>query len=91
MVDGFPGDAILDILEGVLQYVCTEMLKGFIFEDKYFPIEQLTKIIGCFDYGYFNRSKPLPIIRQTLKSDNNSLKQKGVYHLYCGICSDFTS
>ena len=91
MVDGFPGEAILDILEGVLQYVCTEMLKGFIFTDKCFTIEQLTKRIGCFDYGYFNRSKPSPIIRQTLKSDNDGLKQKGVYHLYCAICSDFTS
>ena len=91
MVDGFPGDAILDILEGVLQYVCTEMLKGFIFEDKYFTIEQLTKRIGCFDYGYLNRSKPSPIICLTLKSDHNSLKQKGVYHLYCAICTDFTS
>ena len=84
-------DAILDILKGVLQYVCTEMLKGFIFEDKYFNIEQLTKRIGYFDYGYFNRSKTSPIIRQTLKSDNSSLKQKGVGHFYCAICSDFTS
>ena len=67
------------------------MLKDFIFEDKYFTIELLTERIGCFDYGYFNRSKPSPIIRKTLKSDNNSLKQKSVYHLYCAICSDFTS
>ena len=91
MVDGFPGDAILDILEGVLQYVCTEMLKGFLFEDKYFTIEQLTKRIGCFYYGYLNKSKPSPIIPETLKSDHNILKQKGVYHLYCAICTDFTS
>ena len=91
VVDGFPGDAILDILEGVLQYVCTEMLKGFLFEDKYFNIEQLTKRIGCFHYGHFNRSKPSPIIRETLKSDNSNLKQKAVYHLYSAICSNFTS
>lgn len=47
MVDGFPGDAVLDILDGVLQYVCTEMLKGFIFKDKYFTIEQLTERIAA--------------------------------------------
>ena len=83
----------MDDMEGVLQYVCTEMLKDFIFENKYvyFTIELLTERIGCFHYGYFNRSKPSPIICESLKSVNDSLKQKGVYHLYCAICSDFTS
>jgi hypothetical protein len=84
VVDGLPGDAMHDILEGVLQYVCKEMLKEFIFKDKYLTIDQLNERIGCFDYGYFNdRNKPSPIARQTLKSDTNSLKQKGVYHLSC--------
>lgn len=80
VVDGLPGDAMHDILEGVLQYVCKEMLKEFIFKDKLFTVEQLNERISCFDYGYVNDSnKPSPITRQTLKSENNSLKQKGMY------------
>ena len=49
-------------------------VERFYIRDKCFTIEQLNKIIGCFDYGYFNRSKPSPITRPTLKSDNNSLR-----------------
>ena len=78
MADGLPGDAMHDVLEGVLQYVCKEMLKEFIFKEKYISLEQLNERIVYFDYGYFNDSnKPSPISRQTLKSDNNNLKQKG--------------
>lgn len=78
VVDGLPGDAMHDVLEGVLQYVCKEMLKELIFQNKYNTVEQLNERITFFDYGYFNdRNKPSPITRQTLKSDNNNLKQKG--------------
>ena len=69
-----------DILEGILQYECKEMLKEFIFKEKYFTLEQLNERITNFDYGYFNdKNKPSPIARQTLKSDNNNLKQKGQF------------
>ncbi|XP_046848543.1 uncharacterized protein LOC124442062 [Xenia sp. Carnegie-2017] len=72
-----PGDAMHDILEGVLQYVCKELLKDFIFKEKFLTVEQLNERINSFDYGYFNdKNKPSPITRTTLKSENNSLKQK---------------
>jgi hypothetical protein len=41
VVDGLPGDAMHDILEGVLQYECKEMLKVFIFVEKHFSLDQL--------------------------------------------------
>lgn len=73
-----PGDAMHDILEGVLQYVCKELLKDFIFKEKFLTVEQLNERINSFDYGYFNdKNKPSPITRTTLRSENNSLKQKG--------------
>ena len=78
VVDGLPGDAMHDILEGVLQYKCKEMLKVFILQKKYFTLDQMNDQIKCFDYGYYNDSnKPSNITRQTLQSENNSLKQKG--------------
>lgn len=78
VIDGLPGDAMHDILEGILQYQCKEMLKQFIYEDKYFTLDLLNSRLARFDYGYFNdKNKPSPIADRTLKSDNNSLKQKG--------------
>ena len=78
VVDGLPGDAMHDVLEGVLQYECKEMLKEFILKEKYLTLEQLNDRMTQFDYGYFNdKNKPSPISRQTLKSDNNNVKQKG--------------
>ena len=67
-----------DILEGVLQYQCKELLKCFIQEDKYFTIENLNLRIKKMDYGYYNdKNKPSAISINTLNSDNNNLKQKG--------------
>lgn len=79
MIDGLPGDAMHDILEGVLQYECKEMLKIFINEEKYFTLEQFNTRIKLFDYGYYNDlNKPSPILQRTLASENNSLRQKGM-------------
>ncbi|XP_046848512.1 uncharacterized protein LOC124442044 isoform X1 [Xenia sp. Carnegie-2017] len=77
VADGMPGDAMHDILEGVLQYVCKELLKHFIFKEKFLTLEQLNERMNSFDYGNFNdKNKPSPITRTTLRSENNSLKQK---------------
>ena len=79
VADRLPGDAMLDDLEGVLQYKCKEMLKEFILREKYFTLEQLNERMTYFYYGYFNdKNKPSPISRQTLKSDNNNFNQKGM-------------
>lgn len=80
VIDGLPGDVMHDLLEGVLQYECKEMLKIFISEQKYLTLDQLNERIKRFDYGYYNdKNKPSPISLQTLNNSNNSLKQKGLY------------
>ena len=82
MVDGLPADAMHNILEGVLQYECKEMLNVFIYEQKYFTLQQLNDRMKCFDYGYYNdKNKPSPITRQALKGDANNARQKGMYLL----------
>lgn len=85
VVDGLPGDAMHDVLEGVLQYKVKEMLKVFIWElkvfiweQKYFSLKELNVRIKNFDYGYYNdNNKPSTIAQQTLKGDKNNVKQKG--------------
>lgn len=80
VIDGLPGDAMHDVLEGVLQYQCKELLRCFIQEDKYFSLADLNLRIKKMDYGYYNdKNKPSPISVNTLNSDNNNLKQKGLW------------
>ena len=68
-----------DLLEGVLQYECKEMLKTFINEQKYLTLSQQKERLKRFDFGYYNdKNKPSPISQQTLNNSNNSLKQKGM-------------
>ncbi|XP_046853425.1 uncharacterized protein LOC124446617 isoform X2 [Xenia sp. Carnegie-2017] len=65
-----------DILEGVLQYIVKELLKEFIFEKRYFKLDDLNKRMRAFDFGYHNdTNKPAPIQAQRLLSSDNSLKQ----------------
>lgn len=79
VIDGLPGDVMHDLLEGVLQYECKEMLKIFINEEKYLTLDQLNERIKRFEYGYYNdKNRPSPISQQTLNNANNSLKQKGL-------------
>lgn len=82
VVGGLP-DAMHDILEGVLQYVVKELLKVFIFQKKYFRLDDLNRRIAAFDFGYHNDSnKPAPIQMQKLTSTDNSLKQHGMIFCY---------
>lgn len=78
-MDGLPADAMHDILEGVMQYECNEMLNVLIYEHKYFTLQELNQKLKTFDYGYYNdRNKPSPITRQALKGDANNVWQKGL-------------
>lgn len=79
VIGGLPADTMHDILEGVLQYECKEVLKVFVNEEKYFTLDQLNERIRDFDYGYYNdKNKPSTIALKTLNSETNSLKQKGI-------------
>lgn len=83
VIGGLPGDAMHDVLEGVLQYECKEMLKVFINEESYFRLDELNERIRDFDYGYYNdKNKPSPISVKTLNSNTNSLKQKAA-QMWC--------
>ena len=85
VVGGLPPDAMHEILEGVLQYFVKQLLKVFIFEKKYFILDDLNRRIAAFDFGYHNdTNKPAPIQAQKLISTDNSLKQHGmiVFHVF---------
>lgn len=88
VIGGLPADAMHDILEGVLQYECKEMLKVFIYEDSYLTLQDLNEGIKDFDYGYYNdKNRPSPISSVTLNSNSNSLKQKGIINNVCITCN----
>lgn len=74
-----------NILKGVLQYKCKEMLNMFIYELKYFTLQQLNQNVKSFDYGYYNdKNKASPITCQALKGDANNIWQKVMYQ--CITC-----
>ena len=78
VIEGLPGDAMHDVLEGLLQYEVKELLKYAIYEQQFFTLENLNCWIKNFDYGYPDVSnKPCVISSATLNSNTNSLKQKG--------------
>ena len=79
VIGGLPGDAMHDILEGVLQYIVKELLKVFILENKFFRLDDLNDRLQKFDFGYHNDgNKPAPIQSKKLSSQDNSLKQHGM-------------
>jgi hypothetical protein len=80
VIGGLPADAMHDVLEGVLQYIVKELLKVYIIQKKYFRLVDLNRRIEVFDFGYHNdTNKPAPILAQRLVSQDNSLKQHGMY------------
>lgn len=78
VIEGLPGDAMHDVLEGLLQYEVKELLKYAINEQHFFTLDNLNHWIQNFDYGYPDVSnKPSVISSATLNSNTNSLKQRG--------------
>ena len=78
VIEGLPGDAMHDVLEGLLQYEVKELLKYAKNEQQFFTLDNLNHWIQNFDYGYPDVSnKPSVISSGTLNSNTNSLKQRG--------------
>lgn len=74
----FHGDAMHDVLEGLLQYEVKELLKYTINEEQFFTLDNLNQCIQNFDNGFPDVSnKPCVISSTTLNSNTNSLKQRG--------------
>lgn len=79
VVEGLPGDAMHDVLEGLLQYEVKEYLKYTIYEEHFLTLENLNTSIKEFDYGCPDvTNKPSLISSKTLNSGTNSLKQRGL-------------
>ena len=75
VIEGLPGDAMHDVLEGLLQYEVKELLKYTINEQQFFTLDNLNQCIQNFDYGFPDVSnKPCVISSTTLNSNTNSLK-----------------
>ena len=71
-------DIMHDVLEGGLQYEAKLMLNRFVYEDKYFTVEDLNYKIENFEFGYTDaKNRPTPITSVTLRNEDNSLKQNG--------------
>ena len=59
VIGGLAPDVMHDVLEGFLPLTICEVLKYFIFEKKYFTIEELNHAVRNFDYGHANaKNKP---------------------------------
>ena len=67
-----------DVLEGVLQYQCKELMKAIIQDEKLMSLDVLNQHLKKFDYGNNNKNKSSHITLQTLNNENNSLGQKGL-------------
>ena len=79
VVDGLPPDAMHDVLEGVLQMEMKQLLRHCI-DSRYFTLNVLNDRIRSFPFGPAEASnRPSQISATTLCSDDNSLKQSGIY------------
>jgi hypothetical protein len=73
-----PGDAMHDILEGILQYESKQFKKHAVMESKYLTLHELDQSILKMDYGYYNdKNRPSIISSRTSNAQNNTLKQSG--------------
>lgn len=77
---GLLPDIMHDVLEGVLPYETKIMLQRFIQHDRYFQLVDLSHMVENFELGYTEVSnRPTPIAPSTLSSNDNSLKQNGMW------------
>ncbi len=71
-------DVMHDVLEGALQYEAKLLLKYCIRDKIFFKLKALNEAIERADMGYMEvASRPAPITKNALQSDDNLLKQKG--------------
>lgn len=69
--ENYAVDVMHDIFEGILKYEIALILKRFIYEDKYFSLEQLNERIAAFDFGLYEHiNKPQEISYESIKKDN---------------------
>lgn len=79
VVGGLPSDIMHDILEGVLPLHVKAMLNKFVFQDKFFTLEQLNKQLARYPYGQSdsaNRPSPIKNLNITDRHMNQSGKMR---------------
>lgn len=79
VVGGLPSDIMHDILEGVLPLHVKAMLNKFVFQDKFFTLEQLNKQLAGYPYGQSdsaNRPSPIKNLNITDRHMNQSGKMR---------------
>lgn len=74
-----PHDIMHVILEGVLPLQCKLLLVHCIYEERYFSLKKLNRLISEFEYGYTEASNvPRPLDNDHLKSSDAKLSQSGL-------------
>jgi len=82
IVNGLAPDKMHDVLEGSLQYEVKELLKHFIYVERYFTLGILTDGINDFPYVLSDKAtRPAMIVPSVLASNDHSIKQKGLHIL----------
>ena len=73
-----PHDIMHVILEGVLPLHCKRLLVHCIFEEHYFTLKTVNRLISEFRYGYSEgRNLPRPLDNDHIRSSDSKLSQSG--------------
>lgn len=79
-VDVLVPDVMHDLLEGVLQYETSLILKYIIRQQHYMTYQDFSKALNGLELGYMEAdNRPTDITSKTISSDDKSLGQKGLY------------
>lgn len=77
-VDVLVPDVMHDLLEGVLQYEASQVLKHVIRQEHYLRYSAFAKALDGLELGYMESdNRPTHISTTTVNSDEKSLGQKG--------------
>ena len=74
-----PHDIMHVILEGVLPLHCKLLLVHCMFEEHYFSLKTVNRLISEFSYGYSeSKNVPRPLDNDHLRSSDGKLSQSGM-------------
>ena len=69
------------ILEGVLPLHCKRLLVHCMFQEHYFTLKTVNRLILEFEYGYSeSKNIPRPLDNDHLKSTESKLSQSGIHN-----------
>ena len=75
-----PHDIMHVLLEGVLPLHCKLLLVHCIFDERYFTLTVINRLIMEFEYGYSeSRDIPRPLNNDHLRSSESNINQSGSF------------